>query len=184
MCYLYDETKRKTRIPSHGEISWSVYMRWALIWLGHVNRSTNSLLITGRLITSRSCCWSGLVLKGYLAGGGQLSLLHIAVTHDLEKNGEQNESQVGPSDQFPREAIEEANLIRDDRRWARFRAERARAVFNVRVSEEHAVGIHRLLALLSFRFEVYAFSRIVRLFFESNDTKTVRLWLVIRHLFV
>ena len=79
----------------------------------------------------------------------------------MELNGEQDESQVGPSDQFPREAIKEADFIRDDRRWASFSAERAGAVFNVIVSKEFAFtsrGVYwnRFLALLSIRAEVYA----------------------------
>ena len=92
----------------------------------------------------------------------------------MEQNGEQDESQVGPPDQFPREAIEESDLIGDDGRWARLLAEGARAVCNVIVTIKFAVRGHSILARLSLRAEVNTFSWIVRLLLERDDAETVR----------
>jgi hypothetical protein len=79
------------------------------------------------------------------------------MTDDLEQNSEQDEAEVGPSDQFPREAVKETNLVADNGRWASLLAERASAVRHFVVAIKNTVGRHWILAWHGFRVEL-AFS--------------------------
>ena len=69
----------------------------------------------------------------------QLPLFDEAVLHDLVEDGESNEAKVAVADNLPGEAVEEANLIGDDRRWADFGTEGAGAVLHLVVAPERVI---------------------------------------------
>ena len=76
------------------------------------------------------------------------------MAHNLEQDSEDNEAEVGVADQFPREAVQEANLIGHDGRWARLLAERACTVLVISVAEKRAIGRYRILTRHSFRVQL------------------------------
>lgn len=69
------------------------------------------------------------------------------MTHNLEENGEDNESEVGVANKLPAETIKEANLVVHDRRRARLLAERAGTIGDVVITIEDSIGRYGVLAL-------------------------------------
>ena len=68
------------------------------------------------------------------------------MTHNLEENGEDNESEVRVANKLPAETIKEANLVVHDRRRARLLAERAGTIGDVVVAIEDSIGRYGVLA--------------------------------------
>ena len=62
------------------------------------------------------------------------------MTHNLEENGEDNESEVGVANKLPAETIKEANLVVHDRRRASLLAERAGTIGDVVITIEDSIG--------------------------------------------
>lgn len=109
-----------------------------------------SVRVSARLRRSRA----SLVHQSGRLRPSQFPLLQVAVADYLEEDGEENEAEVGPSDKLPREAVQEADLVTDDWRWAGLLAEGASAIRDLVVAEEDTVGGNWILARDSFGDEL------------------------------
>ena len=129
------------------EISLAVLHQWAS--LANIDRfalrshpaGVSTLVIPAR----HRCCWSRLVYHCSSLCPRQLALLQITMAHNLEQDCETNEAKIRVADQFPREAIEEADFIAHNGWWARLLAERACAVKVIGVAKKNAVRWHWVL---------------------------------------